>query len=55
MRMKKRDAKDLIKLRETLNNPNLDDYQEVFSFVKSITDKGLNPHDLTAEDKGVLS
>ena len=55
MRMKKRDAKDLIKLRETLNNPNLEDYQEVFSFVKAITDKGLNPHDLTAEDKGVLS
>jgi hypothetical protein len=51
MRMKKRDANDLIKLHETLNNPALEKrYQEVFSFVKVITDKGLNPHDLTAED-----
>lgn len=48
--MEKRDTKDLIKLHENLNNPNLEDYQEVFSFVKAITDKGLNQHDLTAED-----
>jgi hypothetical protein len=48
--MKKRDAKDLIKLHEILSNPSLEaHYQEVFSFVKAITDKGLNQHDLTAE------
>ena len=51
MGMKKRDAKGLIKLHKILGNPAVEEhYQEVFSFVKAITDKGLNPHDLTAED-----
>ena len=51
MRMEKRDAKDLIKLHKILGNPAVEEhYREVFSFVKAITDKGLNPHDLTVED-----
>jgi hypothetical protein len=51
MRMKKRDANDLIRLHEIPDNPAVEDrYQEVFSFVKTITDKDLNPQDLTAED-----
>ncbi len=41
MRMKKRDAKDLIKLHKILGNPTLEEhYRDVFSFVKDITDKG---------------
>ena len=50
MRMKKRDADDLVKLHEFLCNPRLEEqYQEVFSFVKAITDKGPNQNELTAE------
>ena len=49
--MKKRDANDLIKSHEILGNPAVEEhYQEVFSFVKAITDKGLNPHELTPKD-----
>ena len=50
MRMKKRDADDLIKLHEVLCNPNLEEqYQDVFSFVKALTDKGPNQNELTAD------
>ena len=50
MRMKKRDADDLIKLHEVLCNPTLEEqYQDVFSFVKALTDKGPNKNELTAE------
>ena len=50
MRMKKRDAHDLIKLHEALCNPTLEEqYQEVFSFVRTLTDKGLHPNELTAD------
>jgi len=49
--MKKRKANDLIKLHKIMGNPSIEEhYQEVFSFLKAITDKGLNPHDLTVED-----
>ena len=49
MRMKKRDANDLIELHKVPGNPVLEEqYQEVFSFVRALTDMGLNPTDLTA-------
>ena len=50
MRMKKRDADGLIKLHEILCNPRLEEqYQDVFSFVRTLTDKGPNQNDLTAD------
>ena len=48
--MKKRDSDDLIKLHEVLCNPSLEEqYQEVFSFVRALTDKGLHSNELTAD------
>ena len=46
--MKRQDAIDVTKLNEILNNPDLEkDYQEVFSFVKTITNGTVKPNDLT--------
>lgn len=46
--MKRQDAIDVTKLNKILNNPELEkDYQEVFSFVKTITNSTVKPNDLT--------
>ena len=46
--MKRQDAIDVTKLNEILNNPDLEkDYQEVFSFVRTITNGTVKPNDLT--------
>ena len=46
--MKRQDAIDVTKLNEILNNPDLEkDYQEVFSFVKTVTNGTVKPNDLT--------
>jgi hypothetical protein len=50
MGIQKRDTVGLIKLDEILCNPGLEEeHQEVFSFIKGLTDKGPNHNDLTAE------
>ena len=46
--MKRQDAIDVTKLNKILNNPELEkDYQEVFSFVQTITNGTLKSNDLT--------
>ena len=46
--MKRQDATDVTKLNEILNNPELEnDYREVFSFVRTITNGTVKPKDLT--------
>ena len=46
--MRRQNAIDVAKLNEILNNPELEkDYQEVFSFVKTITNGSVKPNDLT--------
>jgi hypothetical protein len=46
--MKRQDAIDVTKLNKILNNPELEkDYQEVFSFVQTITNGPLKSNDLT--------
>jgi hypothetical protein len=46
--MKRQDAIDVTKLNEILNNPDLEkDYQEVFSFVRTITNGTVKSNDLT--------
>jgi hypothetical protein len=46
--MKRQNAIDITRLNEILNNPELEkDYQEVFSFVQTITNGTLKSNDLT--------
>ena len=46
--MKRQEAIDVTKLNEILNNPELEnDYQEVFSFVRTITNGTVKPNELT--------
>ena len=46
--MKRQDAIDVTRLNEILNNPELEkDYQEVFSFVRTITNGTVKPNELS--------
>jgi hypothetical protein len=49
--MKRESAVDITRLNEVLENPDLEkDFQDVFSFVETVTGKKHNPGELTPQN-----